>query len=158
LEKILTCALYVLRHSKLSIRFILLCKLCCYCLIPVTCPTLWHYIDCRLQDTSVHGISQARILEWVAIFFSRRSSWPRDQTHISCIGRRILYHWSTREDLVNYKTDIKVLASSSQHKLQALLYPNSDLLTPITILNAFVIQLLSHLQLCDPTPCFTVFY
>ena len=41
----------------------------------------------------VHGISQARILEWVAVSFSRRSSWPRDQTHVSCICRRILYHW-----------------------------------------------------------------
>ena len=44
-------------------------------------------------DSSVHGISQARMLEWVAISFSRGSSWPRDQTHISCvscIGRQIL--------------------------------------------------------------------
>ena len=44
--------------------------------------------------SSVHEISQARILEWVAILFSRRSS-PRDQTHISCIGGWILYHWAT---------------------------------------------------------------
>jgi len=40
--------------------------------------------------TVAHGISQARILEWVAISFSRGSSWPRDQTHISCTGRLIL--------------------------------------------------------------------
>ena len=40
---------------------------------------------------------EARILEWVAISFSRRSSWPRDQTHVSCIGRRILYCWASRE-------------------------------------------------------------
>ena len=37
----------------------------------------------------------ARILELVAISFSRGSSWPRDQTHVSCIGRRILYLWDT---------------------------------------------------------------
>ena len=43
------------------------------------------------------NISQARILEWVAISFSRGSSWPRDQTCISWIGRRVLYHWATRE-------------------------------------------------------------
>ena len=48
---------------------------------------------------SVHGISQARILEWVAVSFSSRSSWSRDQTSISCIGRWILYHWDTREAL-----------------------------------------------------------
>ena len=49
---------------------------------------------CNPTDSSVHGISQARILEWVAIPFSRGSSWPRDQTRVSCgssIGRRILY-------------------------------------------------------------------
>ena len=48
-------------------------------------------------DSSVHEISQERILEWVAISFSRGSSQPRDQTCIFCIGRWILYHWATRE-------------------------------------------------------------
>ena len=47
--------------------------------------------------SSVHGISQARVLEWIAISFSKRSSWPRDGTHVSCIDRRILYHWAIRE-------------------------------------------------------------
>ena len=46
---------------------------------------------------SAHGILQARILEWVAISFSRGSSWPKYQTCISCIGRQILYHWAIRE-------------------------------------------------------------
>ena len=41
------------------------------------------------QAPSVHGISQARILEWVSISFSRGSSWPRDKTCVSCIGRWI---------------------------------------------------------------------
>ena len=48
-------------------------------------------------DSSVHGISQARILEWVAISFSRGSSWPRNWTCVSCIGRQILYCWATRK-------------------------------------------------------------
>ena len=55
-----------------------------------------------LPSSSVHGIFQARILEWIAIFFSRESSWPRDWTHvsgISCTGRRILYPWATWEDI-----------------------------------------------------------
>ena len=42
--------------------------------------------------SSVHGISQARILESVAISFSRGFTQPRDQSHISCIGRQVLYH------------------------------------------------------------------
>ena len=53
-------------------------------------------MDCSLPDSSVHGISQARILEWVAISFSRGSAQPRDQTCVSCIGRWILYLWITR--------------------------------------------------------------
>ena len=53
----------------------------------------------RLQPSgsSVHGISQARILEWVAISLSRGSSRPSDWTRVSCIGKQILYHWATRE-------------------------------------------------------------
>ena len=49
-------------------------------------------MDCSLLGSSVHGILQARILEWLAIPFSRASSKPRDQTHIFCIGKQILYH------------------------------------------------------------------
>ena len=52
-------------------------------------------MDCSLPGSSVHGISQARIPEWVAISFSRGSSKPRDQTHISFIGRHRLPHWAT---------------------------------------------------------------
>ena len=48
---------------------------------------------------SVHEISQARILKWVVISSSRGSSWPWDWTHISCIGRQILYHWTIFEAL-----------------------------------------------------------
>ena len=50
-----------------------------------------------LPGSSVHEIFQARILEWVAISYSRGSSQHRDWTHLSCIGRRILYHWATWE-------------------------------------------------------------
>ena len=47
--------------------------------------------DCSPPGSSVHGISQARILEWVVISFSKGSSWPRDRTCISCTGKLILY-------------------------------------------------------------------
>ena len=43
-------------------------------------------MDCSLPDSSVHGIFQAGILEWIVISFSRWFSWPRDQTHVSCIS------------------------------------------------------------------------
>ena len=54
------------------------------------------------QAPSVHGIFQARILEWIAISFSRGSSWPRDQTHVSYIGRQIPYHWATWKALTPF--------------------------------------------------------
>ena len=54
-------------------------------------------MDCSPPGSSVHGMSQARTLEWVASFSSRRSSWPRDRTHLSFTGRWILYCWVTRE-------------------------------------------------------------
>ena len=53
--------------------------------------------DCSPSGSSVHGIFQARILEWVAIPFSRGSSWPSDWTCVSCIGRQILYHGTLRK-------------------------------------------------------------
>ena len=49
-------------------------------------PTLWDPVDCSLPGLSIHGILQARILEWVAISFSRGSSQPRDRTQVSCIA------------------------------------------------------------------------
>ena len=66
--------------------------------------TLFNPVDCSSPGSSVHGIFQARILEWVAISSSRGFSQPRDQTHISCvsyIGGWILYHCATWETLWN---------------------------------------------------------
>ena len=57
-------------------------------------------MDYRLPGSFFHGISQARILECVAISFSRGSSQPRDQAHVSCISRRILCPWATRETIM----------------------------------------------------------
>ena len=58
-----------------------------------SCPTLCD--PCSPQGSSVHGISQARILQWVAILFSRGSSWPRDWTWVSCITGRFFTVWAT---------------------------------------------------------------
>ena len=54
-------------------------------------------MDCSLPGFSIHGISQSRILEWVAISFSSRSSWPRDWTWVSRIVGRQFTVWATRE-------------------------------------------------------------
>ena len=56
-------------------------------------------VDCSWPGSSVRGILQARILEWVPVSFSRGSSRPRDGTCVSCFGRWILYHWASREAL-----------------------------------------------------------
>ena len=73
----------------------------CHCLVTQSCLTLCHPMNCSPPGSSVHGVSKARILEQVAISFSRGSSPPRDQTHgscqVSCVGRQILYRWATWE-------------------------------------------------------------
>ena len=61
-----------------------------------SCPTLCNPMDWGPPGSTVLGILQARVLEWIAIPSSRGSSRPRDRTrisHISCIGKQILYHW-----------------------------------------------------------------
>ena len=68
---------------------------CCCCLVTKSHLTLC--LQWSPPGSSVHGISQTRILEWVAISFSRGSSQLRDWTHISCTGRQILYHLAIRE-------------------------------------------------------------
>ena len=66
-------------------------------------------------DSSIHDISQARILEWVAISFSRGSSQPKDWTCVSYISRWILYHWATRADSVPVNPLLTKPESSKQN-------------------------------------------
>ena len=61
------------------------------CLVAQSCPTLCDPMDDSPLGSSVLGLLQARILEWVAIPFSRGSSWPRDWTQVSWVSRQILY-------------------------------------------------------------------
>ena len=67
-------------------------KVLCFCLVTKSCSTLCDLMVYSPPGSSVHGVLQARILEWVAIFFSRESSQPRDQTKVAHTGRWILYH------------------------------------------------------------------
>ena len=68
-------------------------------LVAKLCPALCDLVDCSPPSSSVHGINQARILEWVAVFFVKGSSWPRDQAHILCrspvlhVDSLPLSHW-----------------------------------------------------------------
>jgi len=66
-------------------------------LVAQSCPTLCDPMDCSLPGSSVYWILQARILELVAIPFSRGSSRPRDRTHVSWIAGRFFTIWATRE-------------------------------------------------------------
>ena len=59
-------------------------------LVTQSCPTLCNPIRCRPLGSSVHGILQARILEWVAMLFAKGSFQPRDQTQVSRIAGRCL--------------------------------------------------------------------
>ena len=74
---------------------------------------------------SVHGISQARILEWVVIPFSRASSRHRDRTRVSCIGQWILYCWATQDA----RAGIKCLFNTSMRHLPLPSLPSVRILT-----------------------------
>ena len=69
----------------------------CYILVAQSCPTLCNPVDCSLTGSSVHGIPQARILEWIFNSSSRGSSQPRDGTQVFCTAGRFFNHLSTRE-------------------------------------------------------------
>ena len=104
----------------LMIRMILGYWLIIYSVHLFTCDPM----DCSLPGSSVHGILQARILEWVVIPFSRESSQPRDWTWISCIVGGFFTVWATREapfhryyvnnrDVLSPSTDTFEMKSSS---------------------------------------------
>ena len=71
--------------------------MCMYVLAAQSCLILCDPTDYSLPGSSVHGILQARVLEWVAIPFFRRSSWSRDQPQVSCIVGRFFTIWGNRE-------------------------------------------------------------
>ena len=82
-------------------------------------------MDYSLPGFSVHGILQARILEWVTISFSRGSSWPRDQTRVSCIGGRCFNLWATREDRLE-KNEMKSYHQSLKRRIGVFVNRSSD--------------------------------
>ena len=83
------------------------------CLISKLCLTLCHSMDCSLPGSPVHGIFQARVLEWVATSYSRRSSQPRDQTCVSCIScigrwvKRLSTMWETQVQSLGWEDPLE---------------------------------------------------
>ena len=67
-------------NSKRVATAITVIVLYCVCSVTQSCPTLYNPMDCSSPGSSVHGIFQARMLEWAPISSSRGTSWPRDQT------------------------------------------------------------------------------
>ena len=96
-KKLYICitVLYICNHFAVQQNLTQYCKSTRCVKSLQSCPTLCRPMFCSLLGSLVHGILQARILEWVTMLFSRGSSRPRDGTCISCvfcIGRWILYH------------------------------------------------------------------
>ena len=77
-------------------------------------------MDCSPPGFSVHGILQARILEWVAISFSKGSTWPRDWAHVFYIGRQIFHLGATRETTMKVRRGSQsVTTPYGEHKIPA---------------------------------------
>ena len=99
-------------HSKLCV-YVCVCVHEHACSVTQLCPTptLCDPMDCSLPGSSVHRISQARILKCIAISFSRGSSQPRDQNHVSyvsCIGtRRMLMPLGWQGNRISHREDFK---------------------------------------------------
>ena len=80
-------------------------SMCMCMLVAQSCPSLCNSTDCSPPGFSVHGILQARIMGWIAIPFSRGSSWPRGQTLVSCIAGRFFTIWATGKSFSMYMDD-----------------------------------------------------
>ena len=89
-------------------------------LIYQSCSTLCNPMGCSPPVSSVHGILQARILEWIAIPFSRRSSWTRNQTWISWIAGRFFIAWTIREAHLSMCITIHILECEVKWVLQSI--------------------------------------
>ena len=110
-----------------------------------------HTLGC-LPGSPLHGIFQARILEWVAIPFSRGSSRPRDQTQVSCISRQILYHVNSSPKSHQFQLSHSVISNSATPwtaALQASLsITNSQSL--LKLMSIEPVMPCNHLIVCHP--------
>ena len=110
-------------------------------IVAQSCPTL-----CDPVDYTVHGILQARILEWVAFPFSRGSSQPRDRIQVSCIAGRFFTSWDTK--------DAQWVRSQEEQKTASLVHMRDrelGLTLPSGVCSYSVAKL--YLTLCDLKDC-----
>ena len=107
-----------------------------------SCPTLCNPMDCSPPGSSVYGIFQARILEWITLPCSRRSPWTRNETWVSCIAGRFFTIWATREALSKVIIDYNYDLSFAIHQI----------VTKLSFLD-FKVSLCIYLSMREKTPC-----
>ena len=131
------------------------------CSVVQSCLTLCDPMDCSPPGSSVHGTSQARILEWVAISFSRASSQHRDRNHVSCIscifciGSRFLTAESPGKPKVSQFSSVQSLSRvllfatpwTAAHQASLSITNSQSLLKPMSIES---VMPSNHLILCQP--------
>ena len=100
------------------------------------CPTLCDPMDCSPPGSSVHGIFQARVLEWIAISFARGSSWPRDRTRVSCTAGRCFTVWATRE---SHKGSIEIWTRITGFRVQSANHYTMEPTTSISLSPLFLV-------------------
>ena len=93
----------------LHVEMMCVCACVCVCLVTQSYSTFCNPIDCSLPGSFVHGILQERILQSVAIPFSRGSSQPRDWIWVSCIAGGFFTVWATPEALISILTTVHSL-------------------------------------------------
>ena len=113
-------------------------------LVTKSCPTVCNPMD--LPGSSVHGILQARILEWVAMSFSRESPWPRDQTQVSCTAGGFFTNRATREGLKKF---LNVSENVPQRALWFLVFLKPPVCVPIDL--SFCLSAID-LEMCRSSP------
>ena len=125
-------------------------------LVSQSCLTLFNTMACSLPGSSVRGISQARVLEWVAMLSSRGSSWPRDQTSVSCIAggfftteplgkTNLTCSW--RQKLCKWSCIITILIIHNLRK-SLLLYTELTHTLPLTLVFFCSREIDSDLEIC----------
>ena len=116
-------------------------------------------MDYSPPDSSVHGVFQAKILEWVAVPSSRRSSWPTGWIWVSCIAGRFFTVWATRETFSSVQFSCLVMSDSLRpHGLQ---YPSPVHHQLLELIQTHVHWVGDSIQtshpLSSPSPVFNLF-
>ena len=97
-------------------------ELCTCMLVTQSCLPLYNPMDCSSPGSSVHGILQARILEWVVVPFSRGSSSPRNRTQVFRIAGRFFTIWAIREALLLKPLEKDIKAKEIQTVLSSTVF------------------------------------